>query len=121
MPNDKPETSNASKLRQMAISRWDNEDGAAPCGPQEASSADEAPYEVPDLSNSDLVQLSIRVIALENLIISLLADASDRQLEQVREMAAYISPRPGFTHHPLTVHAATQMTHLVDRAVRFRS
>jgi hypothetical protein len=36
-------------------------------------------------------------------------------------MAAYISPRPGFTLHPLTTHAAAQMTDLVERAARFRS
>ena len=121
MPNDKLETSDLSKLRQMALSRWDNEGGAAPCGPQAALNADEAPYEVPDLSNSDLVQLSIRVIALENLVISLLADASDRQLDRISEMAAYISPRPGSTQHPLTIRAATQMVHLAQRAEHFRS
>jgi hypothetical protein len=36
-------------------------------------------------------------------------------------MAAFISPRPGFTHHPLTIQAATHMIDLVDRAERFRS
>jgi hypothetical protein len=51
----------------------------------------------------------------------LLAEASDRQLETAREMAAFISPRPGFTHHPLTIQAATHMIDLVDRAERFRS
>jgi hypothetical protein len=73
------------------------------------------------LTNAELVQLRIRVIALENLVITLLAEASDRQLALAREMAAYISPRPGFTHHPLTIHAAAQMIDLVERAGRFRS
>jgi hypothetical protein len=67
------------------------------------------------------VQLRVRVIALENLLISLLAEASDRQLDLAREMAAFISPRPGFTHHPLTNHAAIQMIDLVDRAGHFRT
>ena len=40
-------------------------------------------------SNAELVQLRIRVIALENLVIALLAEASDRQLDLAREMAAY--------------------------------
>jgi len=71
------------------------------------------------LTNTELVHLRVRVIALENLVIALLAQASDRQLELVREMAAYISPRPGFTQHPLTVHAAAQMIHIVERAGRF--
>lgn len=60
------------------------------------------------------------MIALENLVITLLAEASDRQLDLVREMAVYISPRPGFTQHPLTIHAAAQMIDLVDRASHFR-
>jgi hypothetical protein len=67
-----------------------------------------------------LVQLRVRVIALENLLISLLAEASDRQLGLAREMATYISPRPGFTQHPLTIHAAAQMIDLVERASRVR-
>jgi hypothetical protein len=73
------------------------------------------------LTNVELVQLRVRVIALENLVIALLAEASDRQLETAREMAAFISPRPGFTHHPLTIQAAAHMIDLVDRAERFRS
>ena len=76
--------------------------------------------EIPELTNAELVQLRIRVIALENLVITLLAEASDRQLGLAREMAAYIAPRPGFTHHPLTIHAAAQMIDLVNRASHFR-
>jgi len=53
-------------------------------------------------------------------VIALLAEAPDRQLDLVREMAAYISPRPGFTQHPLTVHAAAEMIDLVERALHFR-
>lgn len=77
--------------------------------------------DVPDLTNAELVQLRIRVIALENLVIALLAEGSDRQLAVAREMAAYISPRPGFTPHPLTIQAATHMTELVDRAVHYQA
>ena len=76
--------------------------------------------EVSPLTNTELVQLRIRMIAMENLMIALLAESSDRQRELAREMAAYISPRPGFTPHPLTTHAATQMLHLVERADHFR-
>jgi hypothetical protein len=72
------------------------------------------------LTDVELVQLRIRVIALENLVISLLAQGSDRQLDLVREMAAYISPRSGFTPHHLTIRAAAEMIHLVERAVHFR-
>jgi len=68
----------------------------------------------------ELAQLRIRVIALENLVITLLAELSEQQLDLAREMAAYISPRPGFTHHRPTLHAAAQMVHLAERADHFR-
>ena len=121
MPDRKPDFIDASQQRQMALSRWDNEGGAGPSRSQEGLISGDVQSEVPQLTNAELVQLRIRVIALENLVITLLAEASDRQLELAREMAAYISPRPGFTHHPLTIHAAVQMINLVERAGRFRS
>jgi hypothetical protein len=99
-----------SQLRQRALSRWDNDGGVEP----------RSPPQIPLLTDSDLVQLRIRVVALENLVIALLAEASDRQLDLVREMAAYISPRPGFTQHHLTIHAAAHMIDPVERAGHFR-
>lgn len=98
--------------RQKALSAWDNEGGAHP---------DEAQADTHEMTNVELVHLRIRVIALENLIISLLAEGSDRQLEVAREMATYISPRAGFTQHPLTIKAAGQMTDMVSRAEHFRT
>jgi len=121
MPDLTPDSSDPSQLSQAALSRWDNEGGAGPCGPQMAHISAASPSEVPELTNAELVQLRVRVIALENLVISLLAVAPDRQLDLAREMAAFISPRPGFTHHPLTIHAASQMIDLVDRAGHFRA
>jgi hypothetical protein len=120
MSDLKPDSLDPSQQRQAALSRWDNEGGAGPCGPQEAQVSAEAPSESPELTNAEIVQLRVRVIALENLVISLLAEAPDRQLDLAREMAAFISPRPGVTHHPLTIHAANQMIDLVDRAGHFR-
>ncbi len=109
-----------ARLRLSALSRWDNEGGAVAVCPPLANVSGEEERDVPELTNAELVQLRIRVIALENVIIMLLAGASDRQLELVREMATTISPQPGFTQHPLTIHAARQMNHLVDRAGHFR-
>jgi hypothetical protein len=117
MPDKKPEFPHPSQLRQMALSRWDNEGGAGPLHPPEGLLSGDM---VPPLTNAELLQLRIRVIALENLVITLLAESSDRQLDLARKMAAYISPRPGFTHHPLTIRAAAQMIHLVERAGHFR-
>lgn len=97
---------------QTALSGWDNEGGALP---------DEAQADLPEMTNTELVHLRIRVIALENLIITLLAEGSDRQLDVARKMATYISPRAGFTQHPLTIKAADQMNDMVNRARHFRT
>lgn len=104
-----------SEQRRLALSRWDNEGGA------KASDAHAIRANAPDMTNAELVHLHVRVIALENLLIAVLAEGSDRQLAVARDMAGYISPRPGFTHHPLTVQAADHMTDLADRAVHFRT
>jgi hypothetical protein len=117
MPRQNSGYSNEAIRRQEALSRWDNEGGA---GPGQVLEADKGQITEPEMSNADLVALRVRVIALENLLISLLATASDQQLELTREMAAYISPRPGFTHHPLTTHAAAHMIDLIERSSRFR-
>ncbi len=82
-------------------------------------SADEPPPDDAPLTNAEVVQLRIRVIALENLVIALLAEAPDRQRALVREMATYITPRAGFTPHPVTLRAADEMLSLVDRADRY--
>lgn len=111
-----PETPlDPSEQRRRALSRWDNDGGA------KAPAAHAVRADAPDMTNAELVHLHIRVIALENVLIAVLAEGSDRQLQIAREMAGYISPRPGFTHHPLTVQAADHMTDLVDRAVHFRT
>ena len=95
------------------LSTWDDQDAAT-------SLDDKAFTAPPALTNAELVHLRVRVIALENLVVALLAEGSERQREVAREMAEYISPRPGFTQHPLTLHAAQQMVHSVERAERFQ-
>lgn len=51
----------------MALARWDTEGGAGPNGPQEGIARREVLPDVPPLTNTELVQLRVRVIALENL------------------------------------------------------
>jgi hypothetical protein len=122
VPDNTPDFSDRAKLREKTLSRCDNEGGASREGSQEGSPAGDARVErEPQLTNAELVQLRVRVIALENLVIALLADGPDRPVEIVRKMAAYISPRPGSMHHPLTTHAAAHMIDLVERASHFRS
>ncbi len=99
---------------EAAFSRWENEGGAtAQWGPAVSE-------EAPQSMNTELEHLRIRMIAIENLLIAMLAQAPDRQLELGSEMAGFISPRSGFTHHPRTVGAAAQMAHLLRRGRHFQ-
>jgi len=81
------------------------------------SRADEAP--MPNIGEPELGALHIRLIAVESLLIALLAHASDQQIALARKMASHIAPRDGFTRHPLTVHASAHITDLLERAARF--
>ena len=101
-------------LKEKALARWDNEGGAI------APPTQRDPIDIPNLGDAEIVQLRIRVIALENLLIAVLAEGSDRQIEVAREMADYILPRTGTTQHPLTIRAADHMTDMIHRALHFR-
>lgn len=108
----------ARQLAETALSRWENEGGAGMPGlPCFEAPAPEAGDTRP-LGDAELSQLHVRIVALEGLVTALLADASDRQLDLVRKMAAYITPRPGSTRHPLTIRAAMQMIDLLERSGR---
>ncbi len=71
------------------------------------------------MSSAELVQLQTRVIALENIVIAWLARANDADLTLVRDMAADIAPRAGFTRPSLTRVAAGEMLSLVRRSRHF--
>ena len=108
------------RLRVIALSRWENEGGAGSDTLSAGAVVGSARVDDPSSAATEAVQLRIRVIALENLVIALLARAPVAQLELAREIAAYISPRPGFTPRHLTLRAADEMRSLVDRASPFR-
>lgn len=76
---------------------------------------------MPTMGEAEMDLLHIRMIALENLVIALLAKASGQQIELACDMARYIAPREGFTDHPLTTRAAAHMVGLIERSERFRS
>ncbi len=121
MSHQDPGLSGPTRLPQKALARWENEGGARSQGPQgDSTPGIERCDHVADVTNSELVLLRVRMIALENLLIALPADASERQLELARDATTYISPRPGFTVHSLTVRAATHMSNLIERAAAFR-
>ncbi|MFT5537913.1 hypothetical protein [Parasphingorhabdus sp.] len=108
--NDDPKRLNNLPL---ALSRWDNEGGHQP-------KIDERDSSDPEMTNTELVQLRVRVIALENIVLALLADQPAETYDKVREMAELISPRQEATQHPLTIEAALHMNRFADRAERFR-
>ena len=121
MPDPSANNLERAQILKKAVSRWENEGGCpVSAGPGQSGGRDDKDDrgdKVPPLTNAELVQLQIRVIALENLVVSLLADASDQQLARVRDIAASIFPRPGVEHR-LTVQATAQMEHLAQRALR---
>lgn len=95
-----------------ALSRWDNEGGRV-------SKLDGHGPSDPKMTNAELVQLRVRVIALENIVLALLADQPAETYDKVRKMAEMISPREDATQHPLTIEAALHMNRFADRAARF--
>jgi hypothetical protein len=111
----------ASRMTSMALPRWytNGRAGLAKL-PGLRAKKTKLGNEV-QIEAAEFVQLRVRVIALENLVITLLAEASDRQRNLAREMAVFIAPRTGTTPHPLTTHAASHMVDLVERSEQFRS
>ena len=99
---------------ESAIARWDNEGGAGPSGSYRRPQLSRARTDIAPVTGSELARLHSRIIALESLVITLLAERTERQLDHVAAMAALITPRPGAAPHPLTTEAAAQMLQLVE-------
>lgn len=110
-----------AQQRDRALARWANEGGSGQCGHETDLASGRAEAQMPAIGDTQIGLLHIRVIALENLVIALLATASDPQLDLAREMARTIEPRTGAAPHPLTIRAAARLTDLIERSARFRS
>jgi len=106
----------AANPRERALARWDNEGGALDHGGRPRLLP--AP-ETKALSDAELIRLRVRVIALENIVIALLATGTTGQRELATEMADIIRPRDGAVAHPLTIEAATLIDGLVQRSIHF--
>ena len=104
---------NAMELRQRALSRWDNEGGALAHGTKPS------PATTTPLTDAELIHLRVRVIALENIVIALLATGTVKQQALASEMAEVIRPREGAVSHPLTTEAASLIDGLVARSRHF--
>jgi hypothetical protein len=110
-----------ARQRQQALARWDNEGGAGPCGQLETLRSLGPGQPLPKIGKAEMLALHIRVIALENLVIALLASATEAQREIARNMAGFVAPRAGTTPHPMTTLASAHMIDLVERADRFNA
>jgi hypothetical protein len=101
MPRKNSDTSSDWDQRQRALSRWDNEGGAGPDGRAADLALETERTAIPDLTNAELITLRIRVIALENLMICLLATASNDQLRLARDDHRPFRPMdpPPWTYH----------------------
>lgn len=106
-------TSDTPVPRTLEIQRWDNEGGAVAPAPPAASTA--------DFDDAEVVQLRMRVVALEGIVLALLAHGSGPQRNAAARMAGHILPRVGATAHPLTIRAARRITQLVERARRLHA
>lgn len=82
------------QVHDRAIGRRENEGGSFTGLHQHRT-----PTVAGEIGDAEAGNLRVRLIALENLVVALLAGAPDSQSALVREMAAYISPRPGMTPH----------------------
>ena len=96
--------------RQRPLSQWDNEGGAI------ATPVRVLPDDLPELTNAELVHMRVRLIALENLMIVLLSQASTGQFEMAGILATHLAPGSGAAPHRLTDLAMHQMHDLVHRA-----
>jgi hypothetical protein len=104
-----------ARAHDGAIGRWENEGGA-----DAELDENRRLTVVGEIGDAEAGNLRVRLIALENVVVALLAGATEGKSALVREMARYISPRPGMTPHRLTVEAARNMLRLVDRAAHYK-
>ena len=105
-----------AKALERAVMRWENEGGRMGDRDQGTLRA----TIVGEVGDAEAVNIRVRLIALENIVVALLASGTQDGPQLVREMAQYISPRSDATPHRLTIEAARNMRAIVDRAEHFR-
>ena len=108
------------EIHRRAIGRWENEGGAASAWQHEGPEPENGATVAGEIGDAEAGNIRVRLIAIENILVALLADAPEDRLDLIREMAAFISPRPGMTPHRLTIEAARNMLAIVERAEHYR-
>lgn len=103
------------------IGRWENEGGSVRVWHRNVPVEEKSATVAGEIGDAETTNARVRLIAIENIIVALLANAPDDRLELIREMADYISPRPGMTPHRLTIEAARNMLAVVERAEHYRT
>ena len=116
--NMKPDPMRTLSQPGPAPLRSGNEEGAHAQGPPSDYFMQ---LEIRQSMNREVKHLRVQMTVMESLLITLLAQSSDRPREPDREMAIYTFPSPGFTQLPRPLGVAAQMVQLVERAGHFRS
>jgi hypothetical protein len=110
-------SSGRDALHDRAITRWENEGG----GTRNATGQSNQPTVVGSVGDAEDVNIRVRLIALENIVVALLAGAPNPSTDLVRDMARHILPRDGASPHRLTIEAAHKMLAMVERAEHYKS
>jgi hypothetical protein len=108
-------------IHRRVIGRWENEGGSVRNWHRDTPVEEHSITVAGEIGDAEAANTRVRLIAIENIIVALLADAPDDRLELIREMATFISPRPSKTPHRLTVEAARNMLAIVERAEHYRT
>ena len=109
------------EIHRRVIGRWENEGGSVRAWDRDMSSEEKTITVAGEIGDAEAANIRVRLIAIENIIVALLANAPDDRLELIREMADFISPRPGMTPHRLTIEAARNMLAIVERAEHYKT
>jgi hypothetical protein len=108
------------EIHRRAIARWENDGGTASDWQHAPNGTRKQATVLGAIGDAETVNIRVRLIAIENIIVALLAEAPDERLDLIREMAEFISPRAGMTPHRLTIEAAHNMLAIVERAEHYR-
>ena len=109
------------EIHRRVIGRWENEGGSVRIWHRTTPADENPPTVAGEIGDAEAANIRVRLIAIENIIVALLANAPDDRLELIREMADFVSPRPGMTPHRLTIEAARNMLAIVERAEHYRT